>query len=176
MKGLCLRFSSKNWQNYICGILIGKCNRKYCTQPDLRDYVNDLGSTKWLLAAHSWNYPVHPLFLSAVFWWFVWYQEKVAAWIDWPLAKIKGYCFSKVKAQSLEKKISFLKQKRTGFWIIGMTVETLSGDSNGGRWVRGFGSLIRRKQVDSAHVRREGHQLARKLSVVDLVGIGNLKL
>jgi hypothetical protein len=36
----------------------------------------------------------------------------------------------------------------------------------------GFGSLIRRKQVDSVHYR--GHpQLARKLSAIDLVGIGN---
>ncbi|KAJ7971952.1 Cationic amino acid transporter vacuolar-like [Quillaja saponaria] len=42
----------------------------------------------------------------------------------------------------------------------------------GGRWSLGFGSLIRRKQVDSAHVRREGHQLARKLTAVDLVAIG----
>ncbi|XP_061356753.1 cationic amino acid transporter 4, vacuolar-like isoform X1 [Gastrolobium bilobum] len=41
----------------------------------------------------------------------------------------------------------------------------------GGRWLRGFGSLIRRKQVDSVHVRRHA-QLARKLSAVDLVGIG----
>ncbi|XP_057437765.1 cationic amino acid transporter 4, vacuolar-like [Lotus japonicus] len=41
----------------------------------------------------------------------------------------------------------------------------------GGKLLRGFGSLIRRKQVDSVHVR--GHaQLARKLSAVDLVGIG----
>ena len=45
----------------------------------------------------------------------------------------------------------------------------------GGRWSRGFGSLIRRKQVDSVHVRGHGHhQLARKLSVVDLVAIGKL--
>ncbi|KAK7336300.1 hypothetical protein VNO77_16836 [Canavalia gladiata] len=41
----------------------------------------------------------------------------------------------------------------------------------GGRWLRGFGSLIRRKQVDSVHARRHA-QLARKLSAVDLVGIG----
>ncbi|KAG4938162.1 hypothetical protein JHK84_044414 [Glycine max] len=45
------------------------------------------------------------------------------------------------------------------------------GSGEGGRWLRGFGSLIRRKQVDSVHVRRHG-QLARKLSAVDLVGIG----
>ncbi|KAG5083173.1 hypothetical protein JHK82_053342 [Glycine max] len=45
------------------------------------------------------------------------------------------------------------------------------GSGGGGRWLRGFGSLIRRKQVDSVHVRRHG-QLARKLSAVDLVGIG----
>lgn len=59
-----------------------------------------------------------------------------------------------------------------------MIVNSRSTDSNGvvgggGRWLRGLGSLVRRKQVDSAHVRREGHELARKLSAVDLVGIGN---
>ncbi|KAL2320516.1 hypothetical protein Fmac_029485 [Flemingia macrophylla] len=45
------------------------------------------------------------------------------------------------------------------------------GFGGGGRWLRGFGSLIRRKQVDSVHLRRHS-QLARKLSAVDLVGIG----
>ncbi|GAU23994.1 hypothetical protein TSUD_327950 [Trifolium subterraneum] len=44
------------------------------------------------------------------------------------------------------------------------------GEREGG-WFRGFGSLIRRKQVDSIHY-REHPQLARKLSAVDLVGIG----
>lgn len=52
----------------------------------------------------------------------------------------------------------------------------VKGCENGGvgvgRWLTGFGSLVRRKQVDSVHYR--GHaQLARKLSAVDLVGIGN---
>lgn len=43
-----------------------------------------------------------------------------------------------------------------------------------GRGSWGFGSLIRRKQVDSAHASRRGHtQLARKLSAVDLIAIGN---
>jgi len=46
------------------------------------------------------------------------------------------------------------------------------GLGGGGKWFRGFGSLIRRKQVDSVHARRRA-QLARKLSAVDLVGIGN---
>lgn len=50
-----------------------------------------------------------------------------------------------------------------------------SGNVGGGRkcfW--GFRSLIQRKQVDSVHVRSEGHhQLARKLSVTDLIAIGN---
>ncbi|KAI5316694.1 hypothetical protein L3X38_036401 [Prunus dulcis] len=49
-----------------------------------------------------------------------------------------------------------------------------SGNVGGGRkcfW--GFRSLIQRKQVDSVHVRSEGHhQLARKLSVADLIAIG----
>jgi cationic amino acid transporter 1 len=46
------------------------------------------------------------------------------------------------------------------------------GEGEGGRWLSGFGSLIRRKQVDPVHY-REHPQLARKLSAVDLVGIGN---
>uniref|UniRef100_A0A5B7AUL5 Putative cationic amino acid transporter 4, vacuolar isoform X1 n=1 Tax=Davidia involucrata TaxID=16924 RepID=A0A5B7AUL5_DAVIN len=41
-----------------------------------------------------------------------------------------------------------------------------------GQFSRGFRCLIRRKQVDSAHVRREGHQLAKRLSVIDLIAIG----
>lgn len=54
-----------------------------------------------------------------------------------------------------------------------MRDENCGVDSGGGgRWFRGFGSLIRRKQVDSVHARRHS-QLARKLSAVDLVGIGN---
>lgn len=45
-----------------------------------------------------------------------------------------------------------------------------AGERDGG-WFRRFGSFIRRKQVDSAH-HRSHPQLARKLSAVDLVGIG----
>ncbi|XP_022718827.1 LOW QUALITY PROTEIN: cationic amino acid transporter 4, vacuolar-like [Durio zibethinus] len=37
---------------------------------------------------------------------------------------------------------------------------------------KGLKSLVRRKQVDSVHARREGHQLARKLSALDLTAIG----
>lgn len=39
---------------------------------------------------------------------------------------------------------------------------------------KGLKSLVRRKQVDSVHVRRQGHhqQLARKLSAFDLTAIG----
>ncbi|KAE8099755.1 hypothetical protein FH972_017710 [Carpinus fangiana] len=48
-----------------------------------------------------------------------------------------------------------------------------NGGYSAGNCSRGFGCLIRRKQVDSAHVRREGHtQLARKLSAFDLIAIG----
>ncbi|XP_041024124.1 cationic amino acid transporter 4, vacuolar [Juglans microcarpa x Juglans regia] len=48
-----------------------------------------------------------------------------------------------------------------------------SGGNGRGRCSWGFASLIRRKQVDSVHVRREGHtQLARKLSAIDLIAIG----
>lgn len=46
-----------------------------------------------------------------------------------------------------------------------------AGERDGG-WFRRFGSFIRRKQVDSVHYKSHS-QLARKLSVVDLVGIGN---
>lgn len=58
---------------------------------------------------------------------------------------------------------------------MGMVADRQTSSGNGeGRYSWGFGSLIRRKQVDSIHVRREGHtQLARKLSVVDLIAIGN---
>ncbi|XVF56810.1 hypothetical protein PTKIN_Ptkin06aG0150300 [Pterospermum kingtungense] len=40
------------------------------------------------------------------------------------------------------------------------------------KFSKGLKSLVRRKQVDSVHVRREGHQLARKLSAFDLTAIG----
>ncbi|CAN1765255.1 Cationic amino acid transporter 2, vacuolar [Linum perenne] len=46
---------------------------------------------------------------------------------------------------------------------------------NGGSSSSGFGSLIRRKQVDSVFVKRgqeEGPQLAKRLSVIDVVAIG----
>lgn len=60
-------------------------------------------------------------------------------------------------------------------WFVGVLVDMQSsGNVGGGRkcfW--GFRSLIQRKQVDSVHVRSEGHhQLARKLSVTDLIAIG----
>ncbi|OIV94268.1 hypothetical protein TanjilG_00017 [Lupinus angustifolius] len=52
----------------------------------------------------------------------------------------------------------------------------IARDENGGvgrgTWSRGFGCLIRRKQVDSVHINGHGHQLARTLSVIDLVAIG----
>jgi hypothetical protein len=58
---------------------------------------------------------------------------------------------------------------------MGMVADRQNNGGNGaGKCSWGFGSLIRRKQVDSVHVRREGHtQLARKLSAVDLIAIGN---
>ncbi|KAK9986847.1 hypothetical protein SO802_031798 [Lithocarpus litseifolius] len=57
---------------------------------------------------------------------------------------------------------------------MGMVADRKTNGRNGeGRYSWGFGSLIRRKQVDSVHLRREGRtQLARKLSAVDLVAIG----
>ncbi|XP_028766885.1 cationic amino acid transporter 2, vacuolar isoform X2 [Neltuma alba] len=57
-----------------------------------------------------------------------------------------------------------------------MLVNQQSTEGNGGigegRWLREVRSWVRRKQVDSALARREGQRLARKLSAVDLVGIG----
>ncbi|XP_043701896.1 cationic amino acid transporter 3, mitochondrial-like isoform X1 [Telopea speciosissima] len=45
--------------------------------------------------------------------------------------------------------------------------------SSGGRCSRGFRSLMRRKQVDSAHAKGEGHhQLAKELSILQLIAIG----
>ena len=65
-------------------------------------------------------------------------------------------------------------RKRSWVWLMGMVADRKTSGRNGeGRYSWGFGSLIRRKQVDSVHLRREGHtQLARKLSAVDLVAIG----
>ena len=37
----------------------------------------------------------------------------------------------------------------------------------------GLKSLVRRKQVDSAHFKRLGHQLAKELTVPHLIAIGN---
>ncbi|KAF9591264.1 hypothetical protein IFM89_003215 [Coptis chinensis] len=52
-----------------------------------------------------------------------------------------------------------------------MVVE--KGGGGGGNNNVGFRSLIRRKQVDSVHVKSEGHQqLARELSVLQLLAIG----
>ncbi|XP_077247727.1 cationic amino acid transporter 2 [Tasmannia lanceolata] len=42
----------------------------------------------------------------------------------------------------------------------------------GGGTSWGFRSLIRRKQVDSAHVRQSGQQLAKELSILQLIAIG----
>lgn len=61
---------------------------------------------------------------------------------------------------------------------MGMVADRKTSGRNGeGRYSWGFGSLIRRKQVDSVHLRRDGRtQLARKLSAVDLVAIGKVLL
>ncbi|XP_062111820.1 cationic amino acid transporter 4, vacuolar-like isoform X2 [Humulus lupulus] len=57
------------------------------------------------------------------------------------------------------------------------TCENSSSSSGGGgerrSCSRGIGSLIRKKQVDSVHVKRDTHlQLAKKLSLFDLIAIG----
>lgn len=58
---------------------------------------------------------------------------------------------------------------------MGLLVDSKDG-VGGGR--RGFSSLIRRKQVDSVHVKSSGaahhHQLAKELTVPHLVAIGKL--
>ncbi|XP_057954367.1 cationic amino acid transporter 2, vacuolar-like [Malania oleifera] len=48
----------------------------------------------------------------------------------------------------------------------------VKSEKGGGLCSWGFGSLIRRKQVDSVHVKSEGHQLAKELSVLHLIAIG----
>lgn len=45
-------------------------------------------------------------------------------------------------------------------------------DFAGGKCLLGFKSLIRRKQVDSPNERRGGAQLARRLSVLDVIALG----
>ncbi|KAF9620700.1 hypothetical protein IFM89_014000 [Coptis chinensis] len=56
-----------------------------------------------------------------------------------------------------------------------MVVEKKKGGGGGNNNV-GFRSLIRRKQVDSVHVKSEGHQqLARELYVLQLLAIGSMK-
>lgn len=69
-------------------------------------------------------------------------------------------------------------RKRSWVWLMGMVADRKTTGRNGeGRYSWGFGSLIRRKQVDSVHLRRDGRtQLARKLSAVDLVAIGKVLL
>ncbi|XP_042512292.1 cationic amino acid transporter 2, vacuolar [Macadamia integrifolia] len=44
--------------------------------------------------------------------------------------------------------------------------------TSGGGFLWGFRSLMRRKQVDSAHAKSKGHQLAKELSVIQLIAIG----
>lgn len=50
-----------------------------------------------------------------------------------------------------------------------------SRTGGGGGGLFGFHSLIRRKQVDSIHVKSShgGHQLAKELSITHLISIGN---
>ncbi|CAK8542892.1 unnamed protein product [Lathyrus sativus] len=55
--------------------------------------------------------------------------------------------------------------------IVNIGNEGIGAGERYGGWLRRFGSFIRRKQVDSVHFRSHP-QLARKLSVFDLVGIG----
>ncbi|XP_042485576.1 cationic amino acid transporter 2, vacuolar-like isoform X1 [Macadamia integrifolia] len=56
--------------------------------------------------------------------------------------------------------------------VIDSQKEGGGGSSGGGRCSWGFRSLMRRKQVDSAHAKEEGHQLAKELSVLQLIAIG----
>ncbi|XP_043725811.1 cationic amino acid transporter 2, vacuolar [Telopea speciosissima] len=46
------------------------------------------------------------------------------------------------------------------------------GGTSGGGFLWGFRSLMRRKQVDSAHGKAKGHQLAKELSILQLLAIG----
>lgn len=62
------------------------------------------------------------------------------------------------------------KKKQRRWWVFGWWVDMRNFREVKCSW--GLGSLVRRKQVDSVHFKREGHQLARKLSAIDLIAIG----
>jgi cationic amino acid transporter 1 len=55
---------------------------------------------------------------------------------------------------------------------MGFLVDSQEGCGKGGSW-GGVKSLIRRKQVDSVRVKPRGQQLAKELSVLHLIAIGN---
>ncbi|CAN6464991.1 unnamed protein product [Victoria cruziana] len=55
---------------------------------------------------------------------------------------------------------------------MGLSGEEEVDGGGGGAWERGFRSLVRRKKVNSVHDRTEGTQLAKHLSVVQLIAIG----
>lgn len=56
---------------------------------------------------------------------------------------------------------------------MGFLVDSQEGCGNGGSW-GGVRSLIRRKQVDSVRVKKSrDQQLAKELSVLHLIAIGN---
>lgn len=55
---------------------------------------------------------------------------------------------------------------------MGLSGEEEVDGGGGGAWQRGFRSLVRRKKVNSVHDRTEGTQLAKHLSVVQLIAIG----
>lgn len=62
---------------------------------------------------------------------------------------------------------------------MGLLVDSKEGGGGGsgkqGSW-GGLNSLIRRKQVDSVHVKSGGQQLAKELTIPHLVAIGKLFL
>lgn len=56
---------------------------------------------------------------------------------------------------------------------MGLLGDSQTNGGGNGPW-SGLRSLVRRKQVDSIHARsRSGHQLAKELSVLHLIAIGN---
>lgn len=56
---------------------------------------------------------------------------------------------------------------------MGVVVDMQNDGAAKGSWV--FSNFVRRKHVDSVLIRRKpGQQLAKKLSAIDLIAIGNL--